>query len=41
MTTEQENLYQKGFEEGYRAGYTDGYQDGMTENDLTDEPKHD
>lgn len=41
MTTEQESLYQKGFEEGYRAGYTDGYQDGMTENDLTDEPKHD
>lgn len=41
MTTEQESLYQKGFEEGYRAGYTDGYQDGMTENDLADEPKHD
>lgn len=41
MTTEQGSSYQKGFEEGYRAGYTDGYQDGMTENDLTDEPKHD
>lgn len=41
MTSEQESLYQKGFEEGYRAGYTDGYQDGMTENNLADEPEHD
>lgn len=41
MTDEQKEIYQKGFESGYQAGYTDGYQDGMTENDLTDEPKHD